>query len=115
MNSRFPVFILTGFHRSGTSLIGRYLLLSGINMGAVLLGPHPSNPYGHFEDVEVLDFHTRILKRERGGEDQWVKKLPKLEEAEQPGEQPGGAKSDTSAYEKATESGANGPKVDKEL
>jgi O-antigen biosynthesis protein len=70
------VIILTGMHRSGTSMIARFLHNSGINMGETLLGPHPSNPYGHFEDINFLNFHREVLRRENKGEDQWVFKSP---------------------------------------
>src|SRR3712207_4073700 len=55
------VIILAGSHRSGTSLLGRYLMASGVNVGKTLLGPLPSNPYGHFEDLELVQLHERSL------------------------------------------------------
>ena len=60
--------------------MGRFLKDSGIDVGDNLLGPHLSNPYGHFEDIEILDFHKKILRREFNGEDQWVPELPCLTE-----------------------------------
>lgn len=53
--------IITGFHRSGTSLTARILCRAGLFLGNKLLGAHPSNPYGHFEDLEVLNLHEEIL------------------------------------------------------
>ncbi|MGB3682860.1 MAG: hypothetical protein WA990_10300 [Rubrobacteraceae bacterium] len=53
--------IVTGFHRSGTSLTARILHRAGLFLGDELLGAHPSNPYGHFEDLEVLGLHEEIL------------------------------------------------------
>ena len=53
--------IIAGFHRSGTSLTARLLHRSGLFLGDALLGAHPSNPYGHFEDLEVLNLHEKIL------------------------------------------------------
>lgn len=53
--------IIAGFHRSGTSLVARLLHQGGLFLGYELLGAHPSNPQGHFEDREVLDLHQRIL------------------------------------------------------
>jgi len=76
------VVILTGMHRSGTSFLSRFLANSGINMGENLVGPHPSNPLGHFEDAEILDFHRSALRREFNGEDQWVPDVPRLNEAD---------------------------------
>jgi hypothetical protein len=77
----FPL-ILTGMHRSGTSFLGRFLVASGIDMGDALLGPHPSNPHGHFEDMSFLNFHIDILRRENSGEDQWVFKKPGIRDAD---------------------------------
>lgn len=34
---------------------------AGLFLGHELLGAHPSNPHGHFEDVEVMDLHEQIL------------------------------------------------------
>lgn len=53
--------VVVGFHRSGTSLLTQLLHTSGLFVGDVLLGARPSNPYGHFEDREVLDLHQEIL------------------------------------------------------
>lgn len=54
--------IVAGFHRSGTSLACRLLQRAGLFLGYKLLGAAFSNPYGHFEDREVLDIHNQILK-----------------------------------------------------
>ena len=79
--STFPrALVLTGMHRSGTSLIARFLKMSGVDMGEVLLGEDPSNPYGHFEDMEILNFHLRVLGREFQGEQQWVPRPPRITE-----------------------------------
>lgn len=53
--------IIVGFHRSGTSLLGQLLHGAGLFLGDELMGAKPSNPYGHFEDWEVVHFHDRIL------------------------------------------------------
>lgn len=53
--------IITGFHRSGTSLVARILHRAGLFLGDQLLGAHPSNPHGHFEDLEILNLHEEIL------------------------------------------------------
>lgn len=57
--------LVLGFHRSGTSMVTRMLHRAGLFVGDKLLGAGPSNPYGHFEDEEVIAFHDRIL-RENG-------------------------------------------------
>ena len=53
--------IIAGFHRSGTSLTARILHRAGLFLGDELLGAHPSNPHGHFEDLKVLNLHEEIL------------------------------------------------------
>ncbi|HEV2362712.1 MAG TPA: hypothetical protein VGS12_00790 [Caulobacteraceae bacterium] len=53
--------IIVGFHRSGTSMLTRILHKAGLFVGEELLGGIPSNPYGHFEDKEILSFHDRVL------------------------------------------------------
>jgi hypothetical protein len=53
--------IVAGFHRSGTSLIGQLLHRAGMFLGYELMGATFSNPYGHFEDIEIYDLHQQIL------------------------------------------------------
>lgn len=57
-----PVLI-AGFHRSGTSAIARMIHAAGVHLGDELLGAEPSNPYGHFEDLEVVTMHDNFLQR----------------------------------------------------
>jgi hypothetical protein len=53
--------IIAGFHRSGTSATARLLHRAGLFLGYELLEALPSNPYGHFEDRDIVNLHTRIL------------------------------------------------------
>ena len=53
--------IIAGFHRSGTSATAHLLHRAGLFLGDELLEANSSNPYGHFEDREVVDLHQRIL------------------------------------------------------
>lgn len=53
--------IIAGFHRSGTSATAQLLRRAGLFVGYELLDALPSNPYGHFEDREVVTFHTQLL------------------------------------------------------
>src|SRR3712207_1128317 len=53
--------IIAGFHRSGTSATAQLLHRAGLFLGYELLEPLPSNPYGHFEDREVVDLHHQLL------------------------------------------------------
>ncbi len=55
-----PILIVS-FHRSGSSLVAHTLHAAGLHLGDRLLGAKPSNPYGHYEDTEVIHFHDRLL------------------------------------------------------
>jgi peptidoglycan hydrolase CwlO-like protein len=57
------VVIITGMHRSGTSLVTSLLQRAGVDVGSQLLGPARGNPRGHFEDLDFLDFHQELLRR----------------------------------------------------
>ena len=54
--------VVTGMHRSGTSLLANLLREAGVAVGDRLYGPNAFNPKGHFEDEEFLDLHEAILK-----------------------------------------------------
>ena len=57
--------LVSGFHRSGTSMTANLLQNAGLDLGEKLLPAGESNPYGHFEDAQVVHFHDRLL-RNRG-------------------------------------------------
>lgn len=59
MQSR--VLIVTGMHRSGTSLITNWLYHCGLQVGETLVGADVGNKEGHYEDVEFLRVHEEIL------------------------------------------------------
>lgn len=67
--------IVAGFHRSGTSMVTQLLVEAGLFVGEELLGSLPSNPFGHFEDTEVLRLHRAILER-HGTDWQWDAPFP---------------------------------------
>jgi hypothetical protein len=54
--------IIAGFHRSGTSLTSNILHNTGLMLGDEMLGKDSSNPNGHFEDVEVVKLHEKLLR-----------------------------------------------------
>jgi len=56
------VLIVVGMHRSGTSLITRWLHSCGLPVGEDLLGPGLGNNEGHFEDTAFYDIHLQILR-----------------------------------------------------
>ncbi len=53
--------IISGMHRSGTSLVTSILQSCGIHIGDRLLGGNQSNPFGHYEDMDFLNFHQSAL------------------------------------------------------
>jgi glycosyltransferase involved in cell wall biosynthesis len=54
--------IITGMHRSGTSLTASFLSALGIRLGNRLLSSDRTNPLGFFEDVDFVELHARMLK-----------------------------------------------------
>ena len=53
--------IITGMHRSGTSLVSSLLQRSGIHIGEKLIAANSANPRGYFEDVDFYEFHENLL------------------------------------------------------
>ncbi|MCP3903971.1 MAG: hypothetical protein GY715_10090 [Planctomycetes bacterium] len=58
-----PPIIITGMHRSGTSLLASMFYHAGLHLGDRLLRPARANPRGYFEDVEFIAFHDDVLRR----------------------------------------------------
>ena len=56
------VFIITGMHRSGTSLTASLFQSVGVNIGEKLVSPEYGNIKGHFEDIEFVELHKGILR-----------------------------------------------------
>ena len=63
------ILIVTGMHRSGTSLIAHYLSQCGLNIGENLFNPHINKPEnscaGHHEDLDFIDFHKQVFQRNK--------------------------------------------------
>ena len=59
-------FIVLGMHRSGTSMIAKFLHTLGINMGNTFRAPDQHNIFGYYEDQEWRNLNVAILK-EAGG------------------------------------------------
>lgn len=57
-----PILIATGMHRSGTSLTAALLQSAGTDIGRELVAPYIGNLKGHFENVDFLQFHQKILR-----------------------------------------------------
>ncbi|MEM1169434.1 MAG: glycosyltransferase, partial [Cyanobacteria bacterium P01_H01_bin.35] len=56
------VFIITGMHRSGTSLTASLFQSIGVNIGEKLVGAEYGNIRGHFEDIDFVELHKGILR-----------------------------------------------------
>jgi len=59
------ILVITGMHRSGTSLITHWLHECGLHVGDELLGADTGNENGHFEDIDFLNTHKALLKSRR--------------------------------------------------
>ena len=60
MKTNQNFYLVTGFHRSGTSLLAQTLSTNGIDMGQELMGATFSNPLGHVEDMPVVRLHDKV-------------------------------------------------------
>ncbi|MBW4694344.1 MAG: sulfotransferase [Lyngbya sp. HA4199-MV5] len=73
-NSKQPVLIIAGMHRSGTSLTASLLQSAGVDVGQRLLGVNPGNAKGHFENLDFLNFHQAVLRSTGISEAGWTLK-----------------------------------------
>lgn len=53
--------IITGMHRSGTSLVSSYFQRCGVDIGEELVAPAFDNPKGYFEDTFFVKMHRKII------------------------------------------------------
>ncbi len=60
-------------HRSNTSMLARMLANSGIPFGSDLVGAEDSNPYGHYEDVPLMELHEQILAENHSNWRPWFR------------------------------------------
>lgn len=66
-------------HRSGTSLAASLLQSAGVDVGSRLMEGNWSNPRGHFEDMDFIEFHRATLVQLGLHQDGWlVSPLPPL-------------------------------------
>lgn len=56
------IVVIAGMHRSGTSLTTSLLESAGLHIGRDLVGANKSNPKGHFENKDFLEFHRTVLR-----------------------------------------------------
>ena len=62
-NNVSRVLIISGMHRSGTSLVANYLRKCGLYIGNTLVKPDRGNPLGYYEDREILEIHESELNK----------------------------------------------------
>ncbi|MFH0907454.1 MAG: glycosyltransferase [bacterium] len=53
--------IITGMHRSGTSLVAELFRMAGVAMGDRMVPADDCNPRGYFEDVDFLALHREMV------------------------------------------------------
>jgi len=53
--------LVSGFHRSGTSMTMQALCKAGVHIGDNLIGPNPFNVDGHFENTLIVALHDEQL------------------------------------------------------
>jgi hypothetical protein len=56
------VLVITGMHRSGTSLLTQWLYKCGLHVGDHFLGAGIGNKEGHYEDLDFFEYHKNILR-----------------------------------------------------
>ncbi len=60
-NNKQPTLIITGMHRSGSSLTSGLLQSAGLDIGKNLVPGNQGNPKGHFENIDFVNFHESVL------------------------------------------------------
>jgi O-antigen biosynthesis protein len=68
----YATFIITGMHRSGTSLTSSLMESAGVNVGTRLMGASPANPKGHFENLDFVEFHEHALLSQDLPREGWI-------------------------------------------
>lgn len=56
------VLVITGMHRSGTSLLTQWLYKCGMHVGDNFMGAGIGNEDGHYEDLDFYQYHKNVLK-----------------------------------------------------
>jgi hypothetical protein len=64
-----PPIILTGMHRSGTSLVASLLQRLGIDMGQRLIQADFRNPRGYHEDADFVELQRQMVQRDLPSDD----------------------------------------------
>jgi len=66
------IFVITGMHRSGTSLTASLFKSMGVDLGQRLMEPGPGNIKGYFEDLDLVEFHRTILRSQCIDDSGWT-------------------------------------------
>jgi septal ring factor EnvC (AmiA/AmiB activator) len=64
--------IITGMHRSGTSLTAALLQNAGLSIGQRLMPANQHNVKGYFENLDFYELHRSILRSQSISEDGWT-------------------------------------------
>ena len=64
--------LVCGMHRSGTSLTASLFHAAGVRLGDRLLGANHGNDRGHFEDLDIYEFHQAALRSSGLGTEGYV-------------------------------------------
>ncbi len=59
--SKRTAILIVGMHRSGTSAVARVTSILGATLPKRVLGPREGNPTGHWEPLELVNLHDRLL------------------------------------------------------
>lgn len=70
--SESQVLIMTGMHRSGTSLTASLLQSAGLHVGRRLMQGTEFNPKGYFENIDFFEFHLDLLRSQGVNIDGWT-------------------------------------------
>lgn len=64
--------IITGMHRSGTSLTAALLQSAGLHIGTNLMAAGTGNIKGHFENLDFFRFHEKVLQSQAIDQAGWT-------------------------------------------
>ena len=70
--NKSSIFIITGMHRSGTSLTASLMQNAGVHIGERLMDATPNNSKGHFENLDFVGFHEYALRSQGISQEGWT-------------------------------------------
>jgi O-antigen biosynthesis protein len=69
-----PILVIAGMHRSGTSYVSSILKESGLHVGTALDSGSAGNVKGHFENMDFVTSHAKVLKHHSLSASGWTVK-----------------------------------------